>query len=227
MSKHTAVSVQRRRLLALAGAFAIGQLYPFGRVFAGTAPMGDMPMGDMPMNGHDHMHHHAAMANNVVKRSEATYHIPETKLVRRDGTEVAFPEALDTGRPVLLNFIYTSCTAICPLTSQVFSTVQDKLRQAGDSATMVSISIDPEYDTPTRLTSYAKKFHAGDSWQYYTGTLAESVAMQKAFDVFRGDKMDHSPVTFLRAAPGQPWVRLDGFASPDELLEEYHHLVHG
>ncbi|HXL33728.1 MAG TPA: hypothetical protein VN953_02300 [Gemmatimonadales bacterium] len=37
--------------------------------------------------------------------------------------------------------------------------------------------------------------------------------------------MNHTPLTFLRAAPGRPWVRIDGFATADELARELHELV--
>ncbi len=223
MPHQPVISIARRRRLSLCGLVAIGQALPLNRAFAHD-DMADMPM---PMPMHDHEHHHATMANKVIKRSEAEYHIPEVTLVRQDGARVPFPSALDNGQPVLLDFIYTSCTAICPLTSQVFSEVEKRLDDNRDRFTMVSISIDPEYDTPDRLASYAKKFHAGQEWSYYTGTVADSIAMQKAFDVYRGDKMNHAPVTFLRAAPGKPWVRIEGFASPDDLLREYHQLPNG
>ena len=83
------------------------------------------------------------------------------------------------------------------------------------------ISIDPEHDTPTRLTQYAKKFRAGLAWQHYTGTLAASLAAQRAYEVYRRDKMSHPPVTLMRAAPGTPWLRIDGFVTPDELVRDY------
>ena len=89
----------------------------------------------------------------------------------------------------------------------------------------MSISIDPEEDTPARLREYARKFHAGPEWQHYTGPIEASLTTQQAFGVYRGDKMSHAVVTLLRAAPGQPWRRIDGFLTPDELLAEYHHLV--
>jgi protein SCO1/2 len=90
---------------------------------------------------------------------------------------------------------------------------------------LVSISIDPEQDTPERLSEYARRFHAGPEWRFYTGTTQASVAVQRAFEAYRGDKMDHTPATFLRAAPGRPWVRIDGFASSEELAREFHELV--
>ena len=54
------------------------------------------------------------------------------------------------------------------------------------------------------------------------GTLAASVAVQRAFDAYRGDKMNHEPVTLVRLAQGAAWIRLDGFASADDLLSEIH-----
>jgi protein SCO1/2 len=88
----------------------------------------------------------------------------------------------------------------------------------------MSISTDPEQDTPARLREYAHKFGAGPGWQHYTGSLPASLATQRAFDVYRGDKMSHTPVTLMRAAHGKSWRRIDGFVRPDELLDEYHQL---
>jgi protein SCO1/2 len=99
--------------------------------------------------------------------------------------------------------------------------VQAKLGERGAKIHMVSVSIDPEYDTPKRLLAYAKENKTGPQWDFYTGSIGDSITVQKAFDAYRGDKMNHAPVTLLRAAPGKPWVRLDGFASPDVIVKEY------
>ena len=50
-------------------------------------------------------------------------------------------------------------------------------------------------------------------------------AAQKAFDVYRGEKMSHTPVTLMRAAPGKPWLRIEGFVTPDELVDDYQKLL--
>lgn len=159
------------------------------------------------------------------KRSVADYALPAVQLVRDDGKAVVLPGELDDGRPVVLNFIFTACGSICPVMSQTFSLLQEKLGEARSKVHLVSISIDPEQDTPARLTEYARRFKAGPGWRYYTGTLEASVALQRAFDVYRGDKMNHTPVTFLRAGPGRRWVRIDGFASSDELADECRDLL--
>jgi protein SCO1/2 len=164
---------------------------------------------------------HVAPAARGLKVSTVDYALPAITLVRDDGTKVSLPKELDDGRPVMLNFIYTTCPGICPVMSQVFSQLQERLGADREHVHMVSISIDPEQDTPARLREYARKFSAGRQWQHYTGTVAASVAVQRAFDVYRGDKMSHDPLTLMRPAPGKPWVRIEGFASPNDLLAQY------
>ena len=125
---------------------------------------------------------------------------------------------------MVLNFIFTTCTTICPVMSRVFAQLQDKLGR-DRCAHGLDRPFDPEQDTPPRLRDYAAKFHAGPQWRHYTGTTQASVAVQRAFDAYRGDKMSHTPVTFLRAAPGRRWVRIDGFVSSDELARELREVV--
>ena len=166
-----------------------------------------------------------AAAAATVSRSSVTYETPDVSLVRADGKRVSLPQELDDGRPVLLNFIFTTCSSICPLTSRTLEEFQRTLGSEAARIHLMSISIDPEEDTPARLRAYARKFHAGPEWQYYTGTVAASLAAQRAFDVYRGEKMSHTPVTLMRAAPGKPWLRIEGFVTPDELVDDYQKLL--
>lgn len=164
-------------------------------------------------------HRHALTSG--LKVSMVDYVVPDLWLVRDDGKKVLLPKEIDDGRPLVMNFIYTTCTGICPLMSQVFSQFQERLGAERDKVHMVSISIDPEQDTPARLRDYAARFSAGNQWRHYTGTVNASITAQKAFGAYRGDKMSHDPLTLMRAAPGKPWVRIDGFATPSDLLEQY------
>ena len=157
-----------------------------------------------------------------IRVSNANYHVPEIRLVRDDGKTVQLPEELDDGRAVFVNFIFTSCASVCPLSSKVFEDFANALGPERSRVHLVSISIDPEEDTPARLREYAQQFHAGPEWTHYTGTTAASLAAQHAFDAYRGSKMQHSPLTLMRPAPGKSWVRIDGFATADELMRYYH-----
>jgi protein SCO1/2 len=160
-----------------------------------------------------------------VRISTVNLSVPEVQLVRDDGKRVSLPAEMNDGRAVVLNFIFTTCSSFCPLSSQTFSQFQDALGADIKDVHLMSISIDPEEDTPARLREYAHKFGAGPAWQHYTGTLAASLAAQRAFGAYRGDKMSHSPLTLMRAAHGETWRRIDGFATPDELKAQYRQML--
>jgi len=188
-----------------------------------TLGLAPFPLGANP-NDHEHHHHHAMPGEqDGYVRSLATYTVPDVKLLDPNRAQVSLRRQLDD-KPVIMNFIFTSCGAICPVMSTTFSEVQKALGPERNTVRMVSISIDPEHDTPEALKIYAKRYGAGPQWQMLTGSLDSSIAVQRAFNVYRGDKMGHTPATFLRARAGQPWVRLDGFASADDILREYRKL---
>jgi protein SCO1/2 len=172
----------------------------------------------------EHCHSSAGAATDAPASTSAratmAYTAPDMRLVRADGTEVIIRTELERSGPVVLNFIFTTCTTICPVLSQTLARVQEKLGPDRDRVRMISVSIDPERDTPARLSEYARKFKAGPEWGFYTGTAEASVAMQKAFDVFRGNKMNHVPVTFVRTAPDHPWIRLEGLGNTEAILRE-------
>jgi protein SCO1/2 len=166
-----------------------------------------------------------ALAADRVSTSTVEYAVPDIQLVRDDGTEVSLPAEMNDGRAVVLNFIFTTCSSFCPLSSQTFAQFQRKLGPERGRVHLMSISIDPEQDTPVRLREYAHKYHAGPGWQHYTGTLAASRAAQLAFGAYQGDKMSHAPLTLVRSADGKSWRRIEGFVTPDELLSEYHQTL--
>jgi protein SCO1/2 len=209
--------------LSLADASAVAGAGGAPMVAAATAAGIDPAHHHMDaMTADEHAHHAAAPS---LSRTVVSYQTPDVQLVREDGQRVGLRAEIDDGRPVVLAFIYTSCSAVCPLTSQTLSALQDRLGADRSRVHLVSISIDPEQDTPARLREYAQRFHAGAQWHYYTGSLAATQAAQRAFDVYRGDKMSHSPVVLVRPAPGDPWVRLDGFATADQLYAELPHPI--
>ncbi|RZS54484.1 SCO family protein [Sphaerotilus mobilis] len=204
---NTATQPRRRALLGLAlGGLAAAALPRLARA---AAPVVD-----------DNCHGVAVQIAPGVKRTTAPYPMPAVTLTRDDGQRQTLAQALDDGRPVVLNFIYTSCNTICPVTSQVFMQTREQLGAQRDGINMVSVSIDPEQDTPRRLKAYAKRFASFGTWSHYTGSAAESLAVQRAFAAWRGDKMNHLPLTLIRVAAGQPWIRLDGYVSPDLLVAE-------
>ncbi len=158
-------------------------------------------------------------------RTTAAYVTPDVVLVGADGESVSLAKVLDTDKPVMLQFVFTTCSTICPVLTGTFATFQDKLGDGASGVRMVSISIDPEHDRPERLRLYAESHGAKAQWRFYTGKQPDIESVQKAFGAFRGNKMAHEPLTLMRPSRGASWVRLNGLLSGSELLAEYRDMV--
>lgn len=214
----------------------------------GTAEQGH----DHNMQGHDHAakdHDHAAMDHRMpahigmdegnsgesaarpdgfqYQRSQNAYVMPDVTLRDNNAHKVNFAELMEYDGPVLLNFIFTSCATICPVMSATFGQTQDDLKAIDEKYLMVSISIDPEYDTPARLREYAELHDAQENWVLLTGQFDDIFQVVRSFDaIYKGEnKMYHRPLTFLREGPDAKWLRLEGLLSSAELAAEYADLV--
>jgi len=162
-------------------------------------------------------------------RSFNPYVMPDVTLRDARGKKVNFPELMQFDGPILLNFIFTSCATICPVMSATFGQTQEDLAKIDDNYLMVSISIDPEYDTPRRLRDYAELHDASDNWMMLTGQFDDIFSVVRAFDaIYKGDnKMYHRPLTFMRDGPDANWLRIEGLLSSAELADEFATLVQG
>jgi protein SCO1/2 len=88
----------------------------------------------------------------------------------QDGRTLRFYDDVMKGKIVLINFFFTECDAICPLMTENLARVQELLgARAGRDIFMVSISLQPEHDTPEVLAAYAKTYRAGPGWLFLTG----------------------------------------------------------
>lgn len=96
--------------------------------------------------------------------------MPDFHLTDQDGREVSAADV--TGKVLLVGFIYTSCEDICPVLTAQMRSLQQELSRTGllGEAQLLSISVDPSYDTPERLTAYARQYRADlSSWRFLTG----------------------------------------------------------
>jgi protein SCO1/2 len=145
--------------------------------------------------------------------------------VTQDGHKTKLSTVLDHGGPVILNFIFTSCNTICPMMTAILSKVYTTIGATSPDLRFVSISIDPEHDTSEQLVEYARKFKAGPNWQFLTGALTDLQLVQRAFDAYRGDKMNHVSLTLMKASTSGSWVRIEGLANANDLIREYNLLM--
>jgi protein SCO1 len=146
--------------------------------------------------------------------------VPDVTVIDETGTILPLRDVLLQDRPVFVEFVYATCTTICPVLSAGFSSMQRKLGDDRDRVALVSFTIDPEHDTPEELDKYLKRYGAKSGWSFYTGTRADIDDIMRAFDAYVADKMSHRPLTFVRSPKDGSWVRLFGFAGTADLLAE-------
>ena len=187
-------------------------------MLVGTLAALPLPAAGQANGGHENHPTAPAKAARTTHPLDAQPRFADLGFVDANGRKVALADAVATEHPVLVNFIFTTCTTICPVMSAGFSDVRSRLAAQNRGIRLVSISIDPEFDTPAKLKEYAARVGAGPEWIFLTGTPETVEAAERAFGAWRGSKEGHIAATFIRRSAAAKWERLDGLVGGAELL---------
>lgn len=163
----------------------------------------------------------AHASDSKYKRTVEKYSIPDVTLINQNGKKVRLIPLLNSDQPVIVDFIYGTCTTICPVLSAGFINLQNRLLASGQKPLLVSITIDPENDSPKVMKEYLKRYRAKPGWDFLTGSRSDIDKVMKAFNAYIPDKMSHYPLNMIRNPKDGSWVRLFGIMSSKELLQEY------
>ncbi|MBA3439819.1 MAG: SCO family protein [Pyrinomonadaceae bacterium] len=146
--------------------------------------------------------------------------IPDLELLNQDGKTIRFYSDLVKDKLVVINFIFTTCTTICPPLGATFARVQKEIgERVGRDVHFISISVDPVTDTPERLKAWGQKFRAGTGWTFVTGDKPSMNQLLKALASSSARPEDHSPTIIIgNEAKGQ-WTRTYGLAKPSQLVK--------
>jgi protein SCO1/2 len=151
--------------------------------------------------------------------------VPDLTLTDQNGAQVKLTDLAAGGAPVILTFMYTSCTTNCPALAATLAQVQRDLGAGGEKVRFVSVSIDPDQDTPARMREFLAKHGAKPGWLFLTGTLQQSEAIQRAFDIYRGNRKSHPPAYFIRDAKSGNWWRIGGLPAAEIVVGEFRRLA--
>ncbi len=155
------------------------------------------------------------------KSSEAfsSVKIPDAQVVDQNGKQLNFYTDLIKGKTVAINFIFTTCTTICPPLTATFRRVQQDAAARGLDVQLISVSVDPVTDTPERLRDFAAKFKAGPGWTFVTGDKALVDSVLAALGAAVSNKNDHTPMILIGNDTSDYWTRAYGLTSPTKLVE--------
>lgn len=133
--------------------------------------------------------------------------LPDLKLVDQYGQP--FSPASLKGKPVLFDFFYTTCPGPCLVLTARMRSIADRIgNDLGSRASFVSVTVDPEHDTPARLLGYAKEQRANRAgWIFLTGAPTQIDALMSRFRLVRQHEsdgsVDHVLEFFLVGADGR------------------------
>lgn len=154
------------------------------------------------------------------KRSVENYTVPDVILVNQKGEKVKLKSLLVSDKPVIVDFIFGTCTTICPILSAGFANLQQRLGEDSQKIRLVSISIDPENDTPKVMREYLQRYRAKPGWDFLTGSRKDIDKVMHAFDAYIPNKMSHYPLNLIRNPSDGRWIRIFGLMSSSEFMSE-------
>ena len=151
-------------------------------------------------------------------------YFPNVKLVTHEGQEVRFFDDLVKGKIVVINFIYTTCTEVCPLDTASLRNVQEILGdRVGRDVFMYSISIDPDRDTPEALAKYAQRYRVGPGWTFLTGAKADTLLLRKKLGLYiegLEDELDHNMSFVIGNQRTGRWLKRSPMDNPHFIAQQ-------
>ena len=175
-----------------------------------------------PPAPHDHTH----MSKTPEQASPAEKYFTDVELINQDGKKVRFYSDVLKGKTVVVNAFFTSCTSVCPPMNRNMQKIQEALGdRVGRDVFFVSITVDPEVDTPARLKEYAKNFHAGPGWTFLTGKKENLDWALYKLGQYVERKDDHTTVFIIGNEKTGLWKKALGIANVAELVQVVESVV--
>lgn len=174
-----------------------------------------------------HAHHRQMMKAQAEQKAQAAIlEIGDAQLITQDGETKSLSSDIVGDRIVVVDFVYTTCTTVCPVLSAVFMQVQDQLGdRLGTEVVLVSISVDPQRDTPARLKDYASKLRARDGWMWLTGDKDVVDEVLKDFGAYTPNFEDHPATVLVGDGMTGEWSRFLGFPGANHIVDKINELA--
>ncbi len=161
-----------------------------------------------------------------VSAARATDIIPDVEVQDQTGRTLHFRHDLLDGKIVAVNFIFTSCSTICPQLGATSAALARELAARHDDRfRVISISFDPGADTPARLREWSANFGDAPGWTLVTGDRRNIETLLRAFEVYVADKSLHSSNFLLGNPAAGEWRRVDSSATPATLATTLQELA--
>ena len=150
----------------------------------------------------------------------ARNYFPNLVLVNQDNQPMRFYDELLKGKTVLINFMLTHCTGACsPMTANLAKVQKYLGERVGKEVLMISVSVDPEHDTPEALKKYAEGFKVQPGWYFLTGTKENVEGVLTKLGGYTDDPQKHSTVLIIGDEATGQWMKVPALAKPSEIAD--------
>lgn len=168
-----------------------------------------------------------ASAEESEEIARAREYFTNLELINQDGETVRFFDDVLKDKVVLVNFIFTNCEGACPLMTHKMTLVRDRFEgQIGDPLQFVSISIDPERDTPAAMKEFAKTNHADhEGWVFLTGKPEHLEAITKRLGQYTDEVEAHSTMMLAGNVNKAHWMKIQPYELPPQIVEKMRLLL--
>jgi len=144
----------------------------------------------------------------------------DVELTNQNGQKVRLYSDLIAGKTVVINSFFSTCVGICPIMAATFTRIQNKLGdRIGRDVILISITVDPETDSPARLRDYAKSMSAKPGWYFVTGKRENVEAALAKLGLRAASKEEHTSVMIIGNEPQGVWKKAFGLASADDIVK--------
>ena len=153
---------------------------------------------------------------------------PNVPLLTQDGTRMLFYDDLIKGRVVTINFFFTTCKTFCPRATQNLLKVEKAFGvRLGRDVRMISITVDPEKDTPAVLKDYSRRHGTGEGWYFVTGSQKDIDRLRLHLGVnrYNNEKADHTGLLVYGNEATKQWAATPVLADPDTIVESVVRMV--
>jgi cytochrome oxidase Cu insertion factor (SCO1/SenC/PrrC family) len=181
----------------------------FGVLIGALASLQASSPPAMAHEGHEHASEAAATPAPSPDHQRARDYFTDLPVVTQDGQELRFYTDVLKDKVLMVNLFYTSCQSACPMVTSKMAAVQDLLGdELGRTIHFVSITVDPETDTPAVIKEYAENFNSGDGWLFLTGEKENLSTIVRRLGQPGDDFEAHPPFLLIADTRRAYWRKL-------------------
>jgi protein SCO1/2 len=152
--------------------------------------------------------------------SKEALYFTDVVLINQDGERMRLYSDLLRGKVVIVNTIFTTCTGICPVMSRTYARLQEWLGdRLGKDVHLISISVDPKYDTPARLKEFGESYGARPGWYLLTGEKENVDTALLKLGHYVKNKEEHKALMIIGNEPAKLWKKQFALVQPEQIIQ--------